>query len=127
LTLTLLAAEAFHRLALSVCKAGLEKSKPMSLEPIVALHIIYPPADVARLVAEVHARRDEVSGVEDKEGSTVLAATVSLSETIGYPTFLRMTTNGNTRYPVCFSHHVDAPNLEGLDNSGPAAMSARVA
>ena len=83
---------------------------PKILEPIMALEVRTPEANMGDVIGDLNKRRGMVEGTDERGGKTVIKAKVPLSEMFGYVTDLRTLTSGRADSSMTFSHYAQAPN-----------------
>ncbi len=90
-------------------KNGMEKAKPVLLEPIMKVQIITPEDYFGDLMGNVSGRRGTILGTDDRNGAKVIDAEVPLSEMFGYATELRSRTQGRGQFTMQFDHYYEVP------------------
>ena len=90
-------------------KNGLEKAKPVLLEPIMKVQIITPEDYFGDLMGNISGRRGTITGTDDRGGAKVIDAEVPLSEMFGYATDLRSRTQGRGQFTMQFDHYYEVP------------------
>ncbi|MBO5328036.1 MAG: elongation factor G [Clostridia bacterium] len=90
-------------------KNGLEKAKPVLLEPIMKVEVITPDDYFGDIMGNVTARRGTIVSTDDRAGAKVVDAEVPLSEMFGYATDLRSRTQGRGQFTMQFSHYSEVP------------------
>ncbi len=90
-------------------KNGLEKAKPVLLEPIMKVEIVTPEDYFGDLMGNVSGRRGTILGTDDRGGAKVIDAEVPLSEMFGYATELRSRTQGRGQFTMQFDHYSEVP------------------
>ena len=60
-------------------------------------------------MGNVTARRGNITGTDDRNGSKVINADIPLSEMFGYATDLRSRTQGRGNYSMQFDHYAQVP------------------
>ncbi len=97
-----LCAKMAYRTALSQCS-------PQLLEPMMKLEVLTPEESMGNIVGDLNRRRGQVQGMDDRNGSKVVKATVPLSEMFGYVTDLRTLSSGRATSTMEFSHYEPCP------------------
>jgi elongation factor G len=88
---------------------AMTRAKPTILEPIMNVEI-YAPSDFAGdLMGDLNSRRGRIAGMDSKGISTVIRATVPMSEMLTYEQTLTSTTGGRGAYHMEFSHYDEVP------------------
>ncbi len=91
-------------------KNGLPQAKPVLLEPIGALKVIVPDANMGDVMGEVNKRRGRVLGMEaTADGNQQIDAEVPMAEMGDFNTFLRQVTQGRGTYTFDFVRYEEAP------------------
>ena len=79
------------------------------LEPIMALELEVPTANLGKVLGTLQQKRGRVEGMEERGDSEVVRATVPLAEMFGYMTELRSATRGRGSYTMEFLRFEEAP------------------
>jgi len=88
---------------------AMTRAKPTILEPIMNVEV-YAPSDFAGdLMGDLNSRRGRIAGMDSKGTSTVIRATVPMSEMLTYEQTLTSTTGGRGAYHMEFSHYDEVP------------------
>ncbi len=90
-------------------KNGVEKAKPVLLEPIMKVEIVTPEDYFGDLMGNVSGRRGTILGTDDRAGAKVIESEVPLSEMFGYATELRSRTQGRGQFTMQFDHYAEVP------------------
>jgi elongation factor G len=91
-------------------KEGLRQSKPVLLEPMMAVEVETPEDYAGTVMGDLSSRRGMVQGMDDMVGGgKAIKAEVPLSEMFGYSTTLRSLTQGRATYTMEFKHYSEAP------------------
>ena len=90
-------------------KNGMEKAKPVLLEPIMKVEIVTPEDYFGDLMGNVSGRRGTILGTDDRNGAKIIDAEVPLSEMFGYATELRSRTQGRGQFTMQFDHYSEVP------------------
>ena len=90
-------------------KNGMEKAKPVLLEPIMKVQIITPEDYFGDLMGNVSGRRGTILGTDDRNGAKIIDAEIPLSEMFGYATELRSRTQGRGQFTMQFDHYFEVP------------------
>jgi elongation factor G len=91
-------------------KEAAKKAKPQLLEPIMAVDVVTPDEYTGPITGDLNRRRGLMKGMDTKGSSTVVKASVPLSELFGYVTDLRTITSGRATASLTFSHYEPVPN-----------------
>jgi len=104
---------AFKMASIFAFREGVEKAKPILLQPIMKVEVIIPDEYLGDVLAQLNARRAEIGGMGQKPGNAKgINANLPLSEMFGYATELRSATQGRGVFSMEFSHY--APVSEEL-------------
>ena len=90
-------------------KNGMEKAKPVLLEPIMKVEVITPDDYFGDIMGNVTSRRGTIVSTDDRAGAKVVDAEVPLSEMFGYATDLRSRTQGRGQFTMQFDHYAEVP------------------
>ncbi|WP_143960004.1 elongation factor G [Litoribacter populi] len=91
-------------------KEAAKKAKPQLLEPIMAVDVVSPDEYTGPITGDLNRRRGLMKGMDTKGTSSVIKASVPLSELFGYITDLRTITSGRATASLTFSHYEPVPN-----------------
>ncbi|MDY0137569.1 MAG: elongation factor G [Thiomicrospira sp.] len=101
---------AFKVASMMGIKNGVEKAKPVILEPIMAVEVITPEEYMGDVMGDLNRRRGMIQGMEDTPSGKELKAEVPLSEMFGYATNVRSLSQGRASYTMVFSKYAEAPS-----------------
>ena len=90
-------------------RAAMANAKPMLLEPIYTLKIVFPEEYMGAISGDLNSRRGRILGMEHQEGMQVLNAEVPLAEIYSYPTQLRSMTQGRGFFEMTFNRYDPVP------------------
>ena len=90
-------------------KDGASKANPVILEPVMKVEVVLPDDYFGDVMGNVTARRGNITGTDDRNGSKVINAEIPLSEMFGYATDLRSRTQGRGNYTMQFDHYAQVP------------------
>lgn len=95
----------------SMClKEGIQKGKPVILEPAMQVEVVVPDNYTGAVVGDIASRRGVVQGMEPhSEGISVINAQVPLGEMFGYANDLRNFTQGRGNFSMEFDQYTVAP------------------
>ena len=97
---------AFKMAASFAFKEGIQKGKPVLLEPVMRVEVVIPEEYLGDTIGQLTARRGEIVGTEMRPGnSQVVKAMVPLAEMFGYATDLRSGTQGRGAFSMEFDHY----------------------
>jgi elongation factor G len=93
-------------------RKGALAASPSLLEPIMAVEVITPEANMGDVVGDLNRRRGLIEGMDEAPGNMKqVKASVPLSEMFGYATDLRSATQGRASYSMEFAQYRDAPSM----------------
>jgi elongation factor G len=85
---------AFRIAASMAYKQGLERARPVILEPAMSVEVASPEEYLGVLIADLLSRTGRVEEIEDRPGGKLLRALVPLRRLFGYTTRLRSLAKG---------------------------------
>ena len=93
---------------------GLQKAKPVFLEPIVDMEVTIPADNMGDIAGDLASRRGRVQGQDMLPGNMIVVkAQVPLSEITQYNSQLKSVTGGQGSYTMSFSHYeLVPPNIQ---------------
>jgi elongation factor G len=101
---------AFKVAANQTMKEALRKGKAYLKEPIMAIEVTTPEANMGDVIGDINRRRGRVEGMEPEPGGKqVVRAQVPLSEMFGYVNDLRGFTQGRASFSMTPSHYEEVP------------------
>ncbi len=99
------------KIAGSMClKEGVQKGKPVLLEPTMRVEVYVPDEYTGTIVGDLSSRRGVIGGMEPRAGATAVRANVPLAEMFGYATQVRNMTQGRGSFTMEFEKYSVAPN-----------------
>ncbi|MGH9303360.1 MAG: elongation factor G [Acidimicrobiales bacterium] len=90
-------------------KKACRAARPVLLEPIMAVEVVTPEANLGDVIGDLSSRRGRVEGMEQRATSQVVRAHVPLSDMFGYATDLRSRTQGRATYTMQFDSYQEVP------------------
>ena len=101
---------AFKMAASFAFKEGIQKGKPVLLEPVMQVEVVMPEDYLGDTIGQLTARRGEIIGTEMRPGnSQAVKAMVPLAEMFGYATDLRSMSQGRAIYSMEFEKYSEVP------------------
>ncbi len=91
-------------------REAMAKAKPMLLEPIMSLKIIFPDEYMGAISGDLNSRRGRILGMDREDGLQVLNAELPLVEVYSYPTQLRSMTQGRGSFEMKFDRYDPVPS-----------------
>ena len=101
---------------------AMAKAKPMLLEPIMTLKIIFPEVYMGAISGDLNSRRGRILGMDREDGLQVVNAEVPLAEVYSYPMQLRSMTQGRGSFEMKFERRDPVP--KAIADKIQAAMAA---
>ena len=101
---------------------AMAKAKPMLLEPIMTLKIIFPEVYMGAISGDLNSRRGRILGMDREDGLQVVNAEVPLAEVYSYPMALRSMTQGRGSFEMKFERRDPVP--KAIADKIQAAMAA---
>ena len=87
-------------------KDGVQRGKPVLLEPIMSVEVVTPNDYTGDVIGNLSSRRGTIEGMEPRvEGIQSIKALVPLAEMFGYATRLRSMTQGRGTFTMEFRHY----------------------
>ena len=100
----------FKLAAILAFKAGMEKAKPVLLEPVVRMKITIPEEYMGNVMGDLNKRRGRVLGMDHTEtGEQLLLAEVPEAEILKYSIDLRALTQGRGEFEYEFIRYEEVP------------------
>ncbi|HEX3628149.1 MAG TPA: elongation factor G [Verrucomicrobiae bacterium] len=91
---------AFKMAGIFALKDAFKKANPILLEPIMKVEVTTPDEYQGDLLGDINRRRGIITGIEAKQGQTILNARVPLAEMFGYATAIRSLSKGRASYSM---------------------------
>jgi elongation factor G len=90
-------------------KEAARKASPALLEPMMAVEVVTPEANMGDVIGDLNSRRGMIQAMEERGGARVVRAVVPLSEMFGYVGDLRSRTQGRASYTMVFDSYAEVP------------------
>jgi len=90
-------------------KKGVEKAKPVLMEPIMNVEVYVPEQFMGDIISDLNGKRGRILGMEPKGKWQVVKAQVPLAEMYRYAIDLKSITQGRGSYTMEFDHYEDVP------------------
>ena len=100
---------AFKMAAKLAFKAGVEKAKPVLLEPIVNVEIVIPDTYMGDIIGDLNSKRGRVLGMEPVGNKQMVKAQVPLAEMARYTIDLKSITQGRGKFKMEVDHYEEVP------------------
>lgn len=89
-------------------KEGMQRGKPVLLEPIMNIEVVVPEANIGDITGDLSSRRAGIEGIEARPGDfQAVRAMTPLAEMFGYATELRSMTQGRGAFTMEFNHYAE--------------------
>jgi elongation factor G len=89
---------------------GMSKAKPVLLEPIMEVKVLFPDHYMGDVTGDLNHRRGRILGVGVDEGMEVMTAEVPMAELFMYSAELRSMTGGRGSFSMKFSRYEVVPS-----------------
>jgi len=100
---------AFRMAAFMAMRNGIDKAKPVILEPIMEVEITTPNQFLGDIIGDLNSRRSHIEGIESRDDSSTLRCLVPLAETFGFAGDLRSLSQGRASHTMCFHRYEELP------------------
>ena len=119
---------AFKMAGIFAFKDAVKQAGAILLEPIMKVEVTTPDEYQGDLLGDINRRRGTITGIDAKNGQTVLNAHVPLAEMFGYATAIRSLSKGRASYsmePMTFERVPSSVEKAILDTASkrPAART----
>jgi elongation factor G len=102
--------EMSFKIAASMCfKKGVEKAKPVLLEPIMNVEIHVPEQFMGDIMSDLNSKRGRILGMEPRGKGQIIKAQVPLAEMYRYAIDLKSITQGRGSFSMEFAQYEDVP------------------
>jgi elongation factor G len=105
---------AFKIAARGAFRAAMAEARPILLEPIMSVKVIFPDQYMGDITGDLNSRRGRILGMDREEGMQVVNADIPLAETFTYPPQLRSITQGRGTCEMKFSRYEPVPTQIAL-------------
>jgi elongation factor G len=100
---------AFRMAAFVAMRDGMDKAKPVILEPIMKVEITTPNQFLGDIIGDLNSRRTHIEGIESRAESSTIRCLVPLAETFGFAGDLRSLSQGRASHTMCFHRYEELP------------------
>jgi elongation factor G len=90
-------------------REGVEKGRPILLEPIMRVEVVTPEVFMGAVIDDLNSRRGKISGVEVRGNTQLVRSEVPLATMFGYVNSLRSMTQGRATFTMQFDHYAPVP------------------
>jgi len=104
--------EMSFKIAASQCfKKGVEKCKPVLMEPVQYVEVHVPEQFMGDIISDLNGKRGRILGMEPHGKWQVIKAMVPLAEMFRYAIDLKSITQGRGYFSMRFDHYEDVPPM----------------
>jgi elongation factor G len=100
---------AFRMAGFMAMREGIDKAKPIILEPIMEVEITTPNEFLGDIIGDLNSRRAHIEGIESRDDVSAVRCLVPLAETFGFAGDLRSVSQGRASYTMCFHRYEELP------------------
>jgi len=100
---------AFKIAARNAFQAAMKQAKPILLEPIMRLRIMFPEEYMGDITGDLNSRRGRILGMDREEGLQIVHAEAPMAETFTYATQIRSITQGRGTFEMAFERYEQVP------------------
>jgi elongation factor G len=100
---------AFEVAASMAFQEGVEKAGLVLLEPVMAVEVVSPEANLGDVIGDLNSRRGKILDMGQRANARVIKAEVPLAAMFGYATDVRSRTQGRATHTMQFSHYAPVP------------------
>ncbi|MFW6390034.1 MAG: elongation factor G [Halanaerobiales bacterium] len=100
---------AFKIAASKAFRQGMEKAKPVLLEPIMEVSVTVPEEYMGDIMGDMNSRRGRIQGMEPVDGHQIIKAEVPQAEMFSYSIDLKSITGGHGNYTMELAHYDKVP------------------
>ncbi|MFO7773412.1 MAG: elongation factor G [Dehalococcoidia bacterium] len=100
---------AFRMAAFLAMRDGIDKAKPVVLEPIMEVEITTPNQFLGDIIGDLNSRRAHIAGIESRADASTIRCLIPLAETFGFAGDLRSLSQGRASYTMQFHRYEELP------------------
>ncbi len=100
---------AFEIAARAAFREGMQRAGPALLEPVMRVEVVTPDEYMGDIIGDLRSRRGNVSGMDQRGNSRVIAALVPLANMFGYVNTLRSMSQGRAQFTMHFEQYEQVP------------------
>ncbi len=100
---------AFEIAARGAFREGMQRAGPALLEPVMRVEVVTPEEYMGEIIGDLRSRRGNVSGMDQRGNSRVIAALVPLANMFGYINTLRSMSQGRAQFTMHFEQYEQVP------------------
>jgi len=101
---------AFKMAGSMALKKGINKAKPVILEPIMKLEGVTPEQFLGDIIGDLNSRRAHIEAIETHGEISTIHSLIPLAEAFGYATSLRSQTQGRATHSMEFYRYQELPS-----------------
>ena len=101
---------AFEIAGRAALREGVQKARPVLLEPIMKVEVVTPNDYAGGVIGDLNSRRAQVQGTEMRGNATVINAMAPLANMFKYVDNLRSMSQGRAQYTMQFDHYAQVPS-----------------
>jgi elongation factor G len=90
-------------------KDGIQKGKPVLLEPIMKLEVVTPEQFLGDVIGDLNSRRGHIGKIDPQGDTFVIHCLIPMAESFGYATSLRSLTQGRATHSLEFHNYEQLP------------------
>jgi elongation factor G len=100
---------AFKMAGSMALKKGMNKARPVLLEPIMKLEVVTPEQFLGDIIGDLNSKRGHIETIDTQGDTFIVHCYIPLSETFGYATRLRSLTQGRATHSMEFARYQELP------------------
>jgi len=100
---------AFRMAAFMAMREGMDRAKPIILEPIMEVEITTPNQFLGDIIGDLNSRRTHIAGIDSRDEISAVRCLVPLAETFGFAGDLRSISQGRASYTMRFHRYEELP------------------
>jgi elongation factor G len=100
---------AFRMAGFMATRSGIDKAKPVILEPIMEVEITTPNEFLGDIIGDLNSRRAHIEGIDSRDEFSAIRCLVPLADTFGFAGDLRSLSQGRASHTMCFRRYEELP------------------
>jgi elongation factor G len=100
---------AYRMAAFLAVRDGVDKARPVILEPIMEVEITTPNEFLGDIIGDLNSRRAHIEGIDSRDEFSAIRCLVPLAETFGFAGDLRSLSQGRASYTMSFHRYEELP------------------
>jgi elongation factor G len=101
---------AFEIAGRAALREGVQKARPVLLEPIMKVEVVTPEDYTGSVIGDLNSRRGQIQGQDMRGNANVVNAMVPLANMFGYVSNLRSMSQGRATFTMQFDHYEQVPS-----------------